>query len=38
MSMIEPVTDQQLWGVEEKWSYPVNKGDCEDYVLLKRKL
>ncbi|MGB8816301.1 MAG: transglutaminase-like cysteine peptidase [Rhizobiaceae bacterium] len=37
-SMIEPVTDQALWGVEEKWSYPVNKGDCEDYVLLKRKL
>ncbi len=36
-SMIEPVTDMDLWGVEEKWSYPVNKGDCEDYVLLKKK-
>ena len=37
-SMIRPVTDQELWGKEEVWSYPVNKGDCEDYVLLKRKL
>lgn len=36
--MIEPVTDQDLWGREELWSYPVNKGDCEDYVLLKRKM
>jgi predicted transglutaminase-like cysteine proteinase len=37
-SMIRPVTDQELWGKEEVWSYPTNKGDCEDYVLLKRKL
>ena len=37
-SMIEPVTDQDLWGVEEKWSYPINKGDCEDYVLLKQRM
>lgn len=37
-TMIEPVTDQDLWGVVEKWSYPVNKGDCEDYVLLKQRL
>ncbi len=37
-SMIRPVTDQELWGKEEVWSYPANKGDCEDYVLLKRKL
>lgn len=36
-AMIEPVTDQDLWGVEEKWSFPVNKGDCEDYVLLKQR-
>ena len=36
-TMIEPVTDMDLWGVEEKWSYPVNRGDCEDYVLLKQK-
>jgi predicted transglutaminase-like cysteine proteinase len=36
-TMIEPVTDMELWGVEEKWSFPVNRGDCEDYVLLKQK-
>jgi predicted transglutaminase-like cysteine proteinase len=35
---IEPVTDMDHWGVAEKWSYPTNgKGDCEDYVLEKRK-
>ena len=36
--MIEPITDQDQWNKEEVWSFPVNKGDCEDYVLLKRKL
>ncbi len=36
-TMIEPITDMDQWGVEERWSIPVNKGDCEDYVLLKRK-
>lgn len=36
--MIEPVTDEDLWGKLEIWSYPTNKGDCEDFVLLKRKL
>jgi predicted transglutaminase-like cysteine proteinase len=35
--MIEPITDQDQWGKEEVWSFPINKGDCEDYVLLKRK-
>ncbi len=35
---IQPVTDQELYGVEEKWTYPVDKGDCEDYVLLKRRM
>jgi predicted transglutaminase-like cysteine proteinase len=34
---IEPVTDQDLWGVPELWSYPEKRGDCEDYVLLKRR-
>jgi predicted transglutaminase-like cysteine proteinase len=34
--MIVPRTDQEMWGIEELWSYPVNFGDCEDYVLLKR--
>lgn len=36
--MIEPITDQNQWGEEEIWSMPTNKGDCEDYVLLKRAL
>ena len=37
-TMITPRTDMQIWGVEERWSYPVNGiGDCEDYALEKRK-
>jgi predicted transglutaminase-like cysteine proteinase len=36
---IKPMTDLEHWGVIEKWSYPDDGyGDCEDYVLLKRKL
>jgi predicted transglutaminase-like cysteine proteinase len=36
---IRPVTDMDQWGVVEKWSYPdTGKGDCEDYVLLKRRM
>ena len=36
---IKPITDMDHWGVVEKWSYPDDGyGDCEDYVLLKRKL
>jgi predicted transglutaminase-like cysteine proteinase len=37
-AMIRPVTDQDMWGKEEVWSYPTTSGDCEDYVLMKRKL
>ncbi|MFD0917687.1 transglutaminase-like cysteine peptidase [Pseudahrensia aquimaris] len=33
---VEPVTDQEFYGVEEHWTYPRSYGDCEDYVLLKR--
>lgn len=36
-SKVVPVTDIDQWGVEEKWSYPVDQGDCEDYVLAKQK-
>lgn len=37
-TMITPRTDMEMWGVEEFWSYPVNGyGDCEDYVLEKRR-
>lgn len=37
-SAIVPMTDQDIYGVEEKWAYPSDVGDCEDYALLKRKL
>ena len=36
---IKPMTDMDHWGVVEKWSLPSDGyGDCEDYVLLKRKM
>jgi predicted transglutaminase-like cysteine proteinase len=36
---IKPVTDLEHWGVVEQWDYPDDgKGDCEDYVLLKRRM
>ncbi|MEH2509796.1 putative transglutaminase-like cysteine proteinase [Nitrobacteraceae bacterium AZCC 1564] len=36
---VKPITDMDHWGVIEKWSYPTDGyGDCEDYVLLKRKM
>lgn len=36
---IEPVTDVEHHGAEDHWSYPDDgKGDCEDYVLLKRRM
>lgn len=32
-------SDQDQWGVIDRWDYPSNgQGDCEDYVLLKRRL
>nr|WP_314093827.1 transglutaminase-like cysteine peptidase [uncultured Shinella sp.] len=34
---VQPMTDMEIYGVEEKWAYPDTVGDCEDYVLLKRK-
>jgi predicted transglutaminase-like cysteine proteinase len=34
---IVPVTDLDLYGVAEYWTYPDGYGDCEDYVLAKRK-
>lgn len=37
-STIQPETDMEIYGVEEKWEYPKTVGDCEDYVLLKRRL
>ncbi len=35
---IEPATDRELYGVEDYWTIPTNKGDCEDYALLKRQI
>lgn len=35
---IVPVTDLELYGVQEFWTIPVDRGDCEDYVLLKRQI
>ena len=32
-----PLSDQELWGVPEVWSFPQSFGDCEDYVLDKRR-
>ena len=36
-SSIEPVTDQELYAVPERWDYPMGAGDCEDFVLLKKR-
>jgi predicted transglutaminase-like cysteine proteinase len=36
---VRPLTDLDHWGVVERWSYPDDGyGDCEDYVLLKRRM
>lgn len=34
---VKPVSDQDNYGKRDYWTLPRNgKGDCEDYVLLKR--
>jgi predicted transglutaminase-like cysteine proteinase len=36
---IEAVTDQEHWGVADRWDFPSDgMGDCEDFQLLKRKM
>ena len=36
---VKPLTDLDHWGVVERWNYPEDGyGDCEDYVLQKRKM
>jgi predicted transglutaminase-like cysteine proteinase len=36
---IRPMTDLEHHGLVERWSYPDDGyGDCEDYVLLKRRM
>jgi predicted transglutaminase-like cysteine proteinase len=32
-----PVSDYEQYRVEERWTYPVDAADCEDYVLAKRQ-
>lgn len=34
---ITPMTDKEVFGKEEFWAYPTDAGDCEDFVLLKRR-
>jgi predicted transglutaminase-like cysteine proteinase len=34
---IAPISDQELYGEPERWAYPVDAGDCEDYLLLKKR-
>jgi predicted transglutaminase-like cysteine proteinase len=36
---VAPITDAELYGKAEVWAYPTaKKGDCEDYVLAKRRM
>ena len=35
---VQPATDVEVYGVEEYWTFPGAKGDCEDYVVLKRNI
>ncbi|ODT67855.1 MAG: transglutaminase [Pelagibacterium sp. SCN 63-23] len=34
---VVPVTDEDLYQVAEFWTYPNGYGDCEDFVLAKRR-
>jgi predicted transglutaminase-like cysteine proteinase len=34
---VKPVSDQELYGQAEYWTYPITAGDCEDFVLLKKR-
>jgi predicted transglutaminase-like cysteine proteinase len=35
---IRPISDMAQYGVVERWTFPeLGMGDCEDYVLLKRR-
>lgn len=37
-AQIVPATDQEIYGVTEYWALPTDRGDCEDYALLKRQI
>src|SRR5688500_10970530 len=34
---IAPVSDEELYGKHEYWTFPTDAGDCEDYLLLKKR-
>ncbi|MGQ0456144.1 MAG: transglutaminase-like cysteine peptidase [Hyphomicrobium sp.] len=34
---VEPATDLEIFGVNELWTIPKSRGDCEDFALLKRQ-
>jgi predicted transglutaminase-like cysteine proteinase len=34
---VQPMSDVDLYGQDEVWTYPDGAGDCEDYVLEKRR-
>jgi predicted transglutaminase-like cysteine proteinase len=36
-SNIKAKSDQEIYGVPERWDYPITAGDCEDYALLKKR-
>ena len=36
--VIAPATDQEIYGVSEFWTFPTDRGDCEDYALLKQSV
>ena len=36
-AQVTPISDQELYNVPEHWGYPAGAGDCEDYVLLKKR-
>ena len=35
---VKPMSDIDLYGKDEYWAYPDKFGDCEDYVLRKRRV
>jgi predicted transglutaminase-like cysteine proteinase len=34
---VQPMNDFDVYGTDEVWAYPDGVGDCEDYVLEKRR-
>lgn len=34
---VTPMSDEALYGEAEYWAYPIGAGDCEDYVLMKKR-